>query len=222
MTTLLRDRRTMVLAIAGLVLAWGLPELGLLSWLSPGDALGARLGREAIWWAFGAIVLIWVIRVERLPLSSIGLKRPTPGTFGWGLVFVVPMIASVMLSYAIIFPALGLHQNMATTRSLIAVPLWLQTATMIRAGVVEEILYRGYPIERLTTLTGRRWIAALLSAAAFVVVHIAAWGYAQLIVVAFGAVILTGLYLWRRDLPACMIAHALTDIIGFSLARMHS
>ena len=38
--------------------------------------------------------------------------------------------------------------------------------------------------------------------------------------VSFATVILTGLYLWRRDLICCMIAHTLTDLIGFTLARM--
>ena len=205
--------------LAGLLLAWGLPELGLPTMLFPGTELAARVGRELIWWALGVIVLLWVTRGEKQPLSSINLRKPGFGTLGWGLMFVIPMIASVVLSYALIFPALGLHQNMATTPSLIEVPMWLQTATMIRAGVVEEILYRGYPIERITALTGRRWLAAGLAAIAFIAAHIGAWGYPQLIVVTFGAAIITCLYLWRRDLVACMVAHALTDIIGFALAR---
>ena len=210
------------LAVGGLALAWGLPALGLPHLLFAGDTLAAHICRETTWWGFGVAVLLWVARVERLPLSSIGLKRPKAATIGWGVLFVLPLMASVMLSYALIFPALGMHQNMATTRSVIAVPLWLQTATMLRAGVVEEILYRGYPIERITTLSGRRWLAALLSAVMFIVAHIAGWGYSQLIVVAFAATILTGLYLWRRDLPACMIAHVLTDTIGFAIARAHA
>jgi membrane protease YdiL (CAAX protease family) len=218
MTNEARDRRAIWLALAGLVLAWGMPEARLPSLLAPGDALGARLAREAMWWGFGAIMLFWVIRVERLPLGSIGLGRLRRSTLGWGLLFVVPMIASVMLSYAVILPALGLHQDMATTRSIIAVPLWLQCATMVRAGVVEEILYRGYPIERLRMLTGSVWPAAILSALAFIAAHWA-WAPSQLIVVAFGAAILTALYVWKRDLPACMIAHAVTDLIGFGLAR---
>jgi membrane protease YdiL (CAAX protease family) len=221
MSTGVRDRRAIWLALAGLVLAWGMPEARLPSLIAPGDALGARLAREALWWGFGAIMLLWVTQVERRPLASIGLGRPRWSTLGWGLAFVVPMIASVMLSYAVILPALGLHQDMATTRSIIAVPLWLQCATMVRAGVVEEILYRGYPIERLQGLAGRVWPAAIVSALAFVAAH---WGWApsQLVVVAFGAAIMTSLYVWRRDLPACMIAHMLTDLVGFGLARAQS
>ena len=33
----------------------------------------------------------------------------------------------------------------------------------------------------------------------------------------FGGIVLTGLYLWRRDLAANMIAHLLTDAVGFLL-----
>ncbi|MBA2935130.1 CPBP family intramembrane metalloprotease [Sphingomonas sp. CGMCC 1.13654] len=208
------------LAIAGLAIAWGLPAIGIGDRLFPGDTISPRIGREAAWWAFAAIILLWVTRVERLPLGSIGLKRPTAGTFGWAFAFFVGMMASVMLSFAVIIPALRLHQDMATTRSLIAVPLWLQCATMVRAGVCEEILYRGYPIERIGWLAGRRWVGALLSLAAFVAAHIG-WGLSQFVVVAFGGVLLTMLYLWKRDLPACMIAHALTDLVGFALARAH-
>jgi hypothetical protein len=42
----------------------------------------------------------------------------------------------------------------------------------------------------------------------------------QLIVVGFGAVILTELYLLRHDLASNMLAHFLTDFIGFLLARL--
>jgi len=214
------DKHAALLAILGLLLCFGLPELGIGAAIAPGDGLAARLIREAVWWGFGAIMLVWVMRVEHRPLGSIGLRAPRWSSIGWGVGAGILMLATVMLSYAVIIPALGLQMNHQATRTLIAVPLWLQTMMVVRAGVVEEILYRGYPIERIEWLTGRRWIAATVSAAVFILVHLAYWGAAQLIVVAFGAVILTGLYLWRRDLPANMIAHFLTDFVGFMLARM--
>ena len=211
-----------ILGLVGLLIAWGLPLTGLADAVSSNPLLSARLTRELVWWTIGLIVLGWVLVIERQSLASIGLRRPTVGTLVWGVIFVVPLMASVMLCFAVIFPLLGLHQDMATTRSIVAVPLWLQTATMLRAGVVEEIIYRGYAIERLTMLTERRWLAAILAGAVFIAVHAGGWAPSQLIVVAFGTTILTALYLWRRDLVACMIAHALTDIIGFALARAHS
>lgn len=211
-------RRLVSLAVIGLLLAFGLPELGLPRLLFADTPIGARIGREIVWVAFAALMLFWVTRVERLPLSSIGLVRPSWGTLGWGLAATVALMATVMLTFAIIAPALGLKQNIAATRAVAQVPLWLLIATPIVAGVTEEILYRGYAVERLAFLTGRRWLAALIAGAAFLAVH-AAWGGAQLILVAFGTVIFVGLYLWRRDLPCVIIAHVLADLIGFALAR---
>ena len=77
-------------------------------------------------------------------------------------------------------------------------------------------------MERLEELTGSQWAAAMIPAVVFIGSHYPLWGAGQLIVVALGTMILTLLYMWRRDLVCCMIAHAGTDIIGFTLARLQS
>ena len=150
-------RRERVLAALGLLLALGLPELGL-----PRLFPDPRLAREIVWIGIAALVLVWVTRVERLPLGSIGLKRPTPATFGWGVATAVALMASVMLTFAVIAPALGLHQNMKGTAAIVQVPLWLLLLTPVVAGVTEEIVYRGYAVERLTLLTGSRAAGATI------------------------------------------------------------
>ena len=211
-------RRLVPLAVVGLLIAFVLPELGLPRLLFADTPIGSRIGREIVWVALAAFMLFWITRVERLPLSSIGLVKPSWGTLGSGLAATVALIATVMLTFAVIAPALELQQNMAATRAVVKVPLWLLITTPIVAGVTEEIVYRGYAIERLAFLTGRRWLAALIAGAAFLLVH-ASWGGAQLILVAFATVIFVGLYLWRRDLPCVILAHVLADLIGFVLAR---
>lgn len=211
-------RRLTVLAAIGVLLAFGLPELGLPRLLFADTPIGSRIGREVVWVALAAFMLFWITRVERLPLSSIGLVKPSWSTLGWGLAATIALIATVMLTFAVIAPALGLRQNMTATRAVVDVPLWLLLTTPVVAGVTEEIVYRGYAIERLTFLTGRRWLAGLIAGAAFLAVH-ASWGGAQLILVAFATVIFVGLYLWRRDLPCVILAHVLADLIGFLLAR---
>ena len=167
----LARRRLVPLAVIGLLVALGLPELGLPRLLFADTPIGSRIGREIVWVALAALVLFWVTRVERLPLSSIGLIKPSWATLGWGLAAIVALMATVMLTFAVIAPALGLQQNMAATRSVVKVPLWLLLTTPIVAGTTEEIVYRGYAIERLAFLTGRRWLAGLVSGAAFLVVH---------------------------------------------------
>lgn len=210
--------RLVPLAVIGLLLALGLPEVGLPHLLFASTPMGDRIGREIVWVALAALMLLWITRVERLPLSSIGLVRPNWLTLGWGLVATVALIATVMLTFAVIAPALGLKQNMAMTRTVVQVPLWLLITTPVVAGVTEEILYRGYAIERLAFITGRRWLAGLIAGMVFIFAH-ASWGGAQMILVGFASAIFVGLYLWRRDLPCVILAHVLADLIGFALAR---
>lgn len=218
MTDSTERRRLIPLAIVGLIFVFGLPELGLAKLIFADTVIGARVGREIVWIGFAALVLVWVVKVERLPLASIGLVRPTRGTFGWGLGTALLLLVTMMLSFALIIPALGLKQNMEATASIVKVPLWMLVITPFVAGITEEILYRGYAVERLTFLTGKPWLAGLLAGMAFMLLHLD-WGLAQLIVVGFGTVIFVALYLWRRDLPCVMIAHVLADLTGFALAR---
>lgn len=98
-----------------------------------------------------------------------------------------------------------------------ALPFWLRVLIIVRAAVFEEIFFRGFMIERLTAIFGSRWGAAAVSLAAFTFLHLGYWGWAHLMIAGFGGIVLTALYLWRRDLAANMIAHLLTDAIGFLL-----
>lgn len=92
-------------------------------------------------------------------------------------------------------------------------PIWLLVCAGITAGVVEELLYRGYAIERLSALTGNIWLGALLSLAAFVTVHVPWWGVGAALAVLPAGALLTVLYVWRRDIAANMVAHAGTAVV---------
>jgi uncharacterized protein len=215
-------RRGLILALAGLMLILAIPETGFRVLLFPGDGLGARLGRQIVWIGFGTVVLMWVAKIERLPLASIGLRRPTGRTLGWGLAFALALIASFMLCYAIILPILGLKPDYAGTSKILANPLWLQLLIFAAAGFVEEIVYRGYLIERIEWLVSNKWLAFVASVVAFTFTHIGSWASSQLIVVAAGAVIMGLAYLLKRDLVMVMIAHILSDAVGFGLAALQS
>jgi membrane protease YdiL (CAAX protease family) len=83
--------------------------------------------------------------------------------------------------------------------------------------VFEEIFYRGFVIERLNELTRLRWLAALISLTAFTLAHLNGWGWAHLMIAGFGGMVLTALYVFRRDLASSVLAHFLTDAGGFLL-----
>ncbi len=89
----------------------------------------------------------------------------------------------------------------------------------MRAGVVEELFYRGYAIERLQALGLNRYLAAALPLAIFAVAH---WtgGWANIVIALALGAILSASYLWRRDLVANMIGHFLVDFVGNVLPRL--
>jgi uncharacterized protein len=182
-----------------------------------GESLAAQGGRECIFWALTLILVAYILLIERRPISSIGLKWPTWKSVAFGLISAFVMVGGSVIIYLVAFPALGLQANEGGLQVLQSMPLWFQTALIVRAAVFEEIYYRGFAIERLMEISGFRWIASLISLAAFTLAHLSYWGWASLIAVAFEGAILTSLYLFRRDLTSNMIAHFVANAASFLL-----
>ena len=72
----------------------------------------------------------------------------------------------------------------------------------------------------LTALTGSRWLAAILALAAFSAAHLPFWGLSALATPIVGGGFFTLVYLWRRDLVACMVAHIAVDSVGLLIAPL--
>lgn len=190
-------------------------QLPLGGWLIPGNTFYAQVGREGFFWLLTFLLIGYILVVERLPLSSIGLIRPTWKTVVFGVVGAIVMVAGMAAIYMLIFPALGISGNEAVMADIKSTPVWFRVLLILRAAVFEEIFYRGFVIERLTELARLRWLAALISFVAFTLAHLGLWGWAHLMIAGFGGLVLTALYLLRRDLASNMIAHFLTDAVGF-------
>ncbi|MGD0145076.1 MAG: CPBP family intramembrane glutamic endopeptidase, partial [Rhizomicrobium sp.] len=90
-------------------------------------------------------------------------------------------------------------------------PLWYRVLLVTRGGVGEEIVFRGYMIERVEELTGSRVLAGAVSVVVFTLAHLAYWGLAPLVFVSIAGLVLTLLYQWRRDLWANIFVHWVTD-----------
>lgn len=212
------NSRLATLFAGGLFIALALPAANIMALIFPGTDVASRTGRQIVLLAIGLLLLLWIRFAERRSLSSIGIKPPTRGTLLWGIAGTVALIASFMLSYALIFPMLGLQLDQTRTASIVRNPYALQLLIFACAAIVEEIIFRGYIIERVQQISGSKWIGFAASVISFTLVHLSSWAASQLIVVAFGAVIMGLLYLWKRDLVMVMIAHFLADVVGFALA----
>ena len=181
-------------------------------------AIAIQVALQFLYCGMAAVLLWIVLRGERLPLTSIGLKRPTWLTVvsGIGLLLVSTYVLAPLL--APLQEALGTEGLQAGMDQLAAMPMWFRVVVGLTAGMIEEIFYRGYAIERLATITGRAWLGGLISAVIFGLAHIPEWGlgFALAADMPFG-LLMTAFYLWRRDLVANMIAHS-TGLVVAMLA----
>lgn len=210
------SRPRITASIAALVLLFAtFAPLGTWGQHLFGRGLGPNYSREILWWLLILAVYAHVLLVERRALSSIGFRRPRPLDLLLGAVTGLLLIAGMVAIYSVVFPLLHLQINARVVGMLKHTPLGYRVLLVTRAAVAEETLFRGYPIERLQEWSGSRLLAGSLTWAAFTYAHLSTWGAAQLIVAGYGGLLLTVLYLWRRNLWVNMIAHWMADGIGF-------
>jgi membrane protease YdiL (CAAX protease family) len=172
------------------------------------------IGREVAWWSLAAAMLVFVLAVERRSLSSIGFQRPTWRTFAFGAAAAIVCLVGLGLLLQTVFAYFHLQPNTAAYNQLASTPYVLRVAIVTRAAFCEEILMRGYGIERISELTGSRLLAGAITLAVFTYAHLAYWGWAHLMVAGSAGLVLTILYLWRRDLWSNILAHWLVDGAG--------
>ena len=190
----------------------GLPAITIGWRLLMPDPLGAGsiVLREISILVMVGLLLWLVVAGEKKPLSSIGIgPAPLWRSLGWGLACAALMVVGIAAAIGLI-QVLNLHQDPSGAR--IAPSLWITTLVVIRAGIAEEICYRGYAMTRIESLTGSRWIAAIVPLGLFAAFHYRLGAAGMLIALVLGA-ILTGFFLWKRNLVANMFAHFLIDFV---------
>jgi len=211
------EQRSPPVILPGLLLALGFAWLPLARWIDEFANTAHLVAYEMAWWAAVAALLLYVARIERRPLASIGLPRPTLRALALGIAAGVAVTALLGVLYLAVLPALHLADKVADTdnaRLLAATPLWWRLISTVRAGVAEEIMFRGYAIERIEALSGSRLVAVLASCTVFTLAHVSAWGWSHVIVVAAGGLAFSALYLWRRNLWVNMVAHCVVDAVS--------
>jgi len=90
------------------------------------------------------------------------------------------------------------------------------------AGIGEEILFRGFTVTRLAMLTGRTWLAALITVVGFYLIHVPVWGWGFALGGLVSGAAVMAFFVWRKDLLAMIIFHVSTDAIGLIVAPMFS
>lgn len=206
------------------VLIWGYTnEAGVFTITSTGAAVSTALGMAA------ALLVAWAwLRRDGALAQAWNLSAPT----SWGRTLLIAAAATIAIIVwftvgSMLVQAIGLETPDVgevlgwVTQSNFHFLLWILLVAIFAAGLGEELLWRGFLMDRLARLGGLRdkvWLIIGIQALLFGLPHL----YQGM-----GGVIITGVvgigFGWLRyrcggNLWACVLAHMAVDVIMMSLS----
>lgn len=194
----------------GLIMALGLPCLPISKWVNEFADVAHLVLYEVIWWSFVFALLTYVKKIEHRGFDSIGFCKMHVRDLLIALAATMVITAGLAAIYFYVLPAIDMSEP-ENFDQLLATPFWWRAISVIRAGVSEEIMFRGYSIERAEELTGNKFLASVISLVVFTFAHVPLWGWGHLLIAGFGGLLFTSLYLWKRNIWINIIAHTLVD-----------
>ena len=217
--------RSVAPVIVGLAVAWG----GTILLLSPGaqilsdpNHLGAAVLGQLLFWLLAVTVIAIVLHWEHEPLRSLWLQTLRWSSVGWAMALLA-VNSLLLLPAGEWFRSLaGLPGFAAGMDDVMRFPAWYRVLAVLGAGVVEEMLYRGYTVTRLSALFGSPWLAGLIALIAFQALHVPLWGWGFAVGGLLGGAVVMAFFVWKRDLLSLIIFHVTTDAIGLVIAPMYS
>ena len=165
-----------------------------------------------IWWLLFAMLIAWVYLVEKRTIASIGWKGLSVKTAmgGVGLGILLFLLFGVL---NIAIQAIGLELSQETAQLFANQPWPMLLMVVLRAAVVEEVLYRGYAFERIFEFTGSKLLAVLLPLLVFTLAHLS-WGVGHLLFVFIVGGIFAIIYAVKRNLALLIVAHFTVDVFA--------
>jgi membrane protease YdiL (CAAX protease family) len=174
---------------------------------SAGEAASEFAAALVLRWVAVAALLAFVLGIERLPLRSVGIRKPKWAELLWS---AGAGMLSAIVGIGLYLLVQGFQPDVETEAGQLASTLSTlgKIHLIFNAAIVEELFFRGFLIERVSAVTHRVWIGGIISFVLFVASHIHGSGVTEsLTIVATGTLVLVLLYLWRRNLFTCIGAH---------------
>ncbi|OBX25852.1 CAAX prenyl protease-like protein [Gelidibacter algens] len=203
-----------VYTILGLCFSFLIPFIVLLAFrsISPDPLTNSFvIIRELALFSILGILILIIFKGEKLNLASIGLHNRHWGkSILWSLLIMVVFIA-VVLGCLTLFKVIGISYGQGDGKYN-QVSLWVVSFMMLRAGIFEEIFYRGYVMERLYKINSNWLVFFLFPSVVFGLMHYQQ-GIGGIIIATLGGLVMSSFYWKTRDLKAVMIAHFMVDFI---------
>lgn len=178
-----------------------------------GDYDWPRIRRtQLLMWLFATAVVAYVLFVERRPLTSLDPGAGTSidlMTVGWAWILVAGTAVVVALAVRLV----GRQQYDPVVETLVGLPIHRALFVSVSAGVAEEIIYRGFLLTRLASLTGSERVAVVVGGLAFAAMHAASRNRTRLVQLAALGVAFGVAFFSTDSLLAVVVVHASYDAL---------
>ena len=207
--------------VVGLTIALGLTTIlwlpSIMGRILPDDLVWRNVAAQGIDWAFAITLVLIVLFWERRTLASLGFKDLNLETLATGLgLGGFLMLGIVAWSWGIA-PYLGVSEleNKASSSLPPHFYLWFAPLSLITASVAEEIIYRGYAMERLLKLGVSPLLTVVITQIAFALYHLKD-GMSSVLMVATIGSLFALYYVWTRNLWVTIIGHFFVDALAIA------
>lgn len=175
------------------------------------------LGEFEFWLMLGVMFLV----VRKLEKNSFLLWNETKRKWHFYVISVISIfIGAVIVGIAVplIFNMLGLTIQQEKLESLVnfyCQDKILMVFSAVTAGVVEELLFRGYIMPRIEVFLKKGWLVVAVSSLIFGLAHASGSSLIGVVVPIFIGLIFSYHYYKFRNIAALMAAHFLIDLASF-------
>ncbi|NIN67477.1 MAG: CPBP family intramembrane metalloprotease [Anaerolineae bacterium] len=166
----------------------------------------------AEWLLLADLLLLWIPRVEGTRLASIGLGGWR--YLWWGALVYLLVLEAMMLS-GFVLDSVGLGSIRSLQPMIAEYSLVTLLSLLVTGMFLEETFYRGYLMERLILVSGRVWVAAVVSWLAFTFVHLRFFGLGPTLDVSVLSAALVLLYVKERSVWPCVVVHVINSVLAY-------
>lgn len=166
----------------------------------------------------GAVV-VFVLLIEGEPLASIGWTAPSRDDARAGAIALVGGLVAFSSVSTLLARFARRSPDERVVSAIAQLPLGLLVASAVSAGATEEVVFRGFGIERLGEAIDSYGGAGVITLAAFALLHLPRWGLPTTVAITAGpGIALTWLYVATRNLPVCIAVHTANDLWALAAA----
>lgn len=173
-----------------------------------------------------ALILFFVVKIDKEPVSNIGIKMISPVDILGGFV-----LGLILYLVQILPPIIFMHMDIS---QFIDSPQWLPLFfrflfLLVTVGLGEELVFRGFLLRRLEGIVSFKTAAVLINCLLFYIMHLPkafVFDWTQ-IYSTFATTIVLSVYFYKskkRSILPLIIAHAMLDLLlgapGFYLLNI--